>query len=79
MAAYLIGEAAEDLEGDLQSAVERGAELVRAGTLELAVEAASERARPGQVVLLSPACASFDAFTDFEERGDRFRELVEAL
>ena len=78
-AAYLIGEAAEDLEGDLQSAAERGVELVRAGTLERAVEAASERARPGQVVLLSPACASFDAFTDFEERGDRFRELVETL
>jgi UDP-N-acetylmuramoylalanine--D-glutamate ligase len=50
-----------------------------AGTLERAVETAAAEAGPGEVVLLSPACASFDAFKDFEERGDRFRELVEAL
>ena len=43
------------------------------------MEAAAADAKPGEVVLLSPACASFDAFKDFEERGDRFRELVEAL
>jgi UDP-N-acetylmuramoylalanine--D-glutamate ligase len=43
------------------------------------VEAAAADAEPGEVVLLSPACASFDAFKDFEQRGDRFRELVEAL
>ena len=49
------------------------------GTLERAVEAAAAEAKPGEVVLLSPACASFDAFKNFEERGDRFRELVEAL
>ena len=49
------------------------------GTLERAVEAAAAEAQPGEVVLLSPACASFDPFKDFEERGDRFRELVEAL
>ena len=36
-------------------------------------------ARPGEVVLLSPACASFDAFTRFEARGERFREIVEGL
>ena len=40
---------------------------------------AAAEATPGEVVLLSPACASFDAFKDFEARGDRFRELVEAL
>ncbi len=53
--------------------------LVECGTLERAVEEAAARAQPGEVVLLSPACASFDAFADFEERGERFRELVEDL
>ena len=43
------------------------------------MEAARADAEPGEVVLLSPACASFDAFKDFEARGDRFRELVEGL
>ena len=40
---------------------------------------AAAAARPGEVVLLSPACASFDAFRDFEERGERFRQIVEGL
>jgi UDP-N-acetylmuramoylalanine--D-glutamate ligase len=48
------------------------------GTLESALEAASEDGRPGETVLLSPACASFDQFRDFEDRGDTFRRLVEA-
>jgi UDP-N-acetylmuramoylalanine--D-glutamate ligase len=73
---YLIGEAAERLASELESA---GVELIESGTLENAVGAAATAAQPGEVVLLSPACASFDAFKDFEERGDRFRELVEAL
>ncbi len=46
------------------------------GTLEDAVAAARARARPGEVVLLSPACASFDQFADYEARGRRFKELV---
>jgi UDP-N-acetylmuramoylalanine--D-glutamate ligase len=46
------------------------------GDLEGAVEEARRAAAAGEVVLLSPACASFDQFTDFEARGDRFRELV---
>jgi UDP-N-acetylmuramoylalanine--D-glutamate ligase len=75
-AVYPIGEAAERLASEL---AEAGVELVESGTLEGAVEAAAADAKPGEVVLLSPACASFDAFKDFEERGDRFRELVEAL
>jgi UDP-N-acetylmuramoylalanine--D-glutamate ligase len=48
-------------------------------TLEEAVRAAAAAAEPGEVVLLSPACASFDQFKDFEARGDAFRALVEEL
>ena len=73
-AAYLIGEAAEPLEADLRDTVP----LHRSGTLEKAVAEASSRAVAGDVVLLSPACASYDAFRDYEHRGERFRELVPA-
>lgn len=48
-------------------------------TLERAVAHASSLAQPGEIVLLSPACASYDQFANFEERGDAFRRLVEAL
>jgi UDP-N-acetylmuramoylalanine--D-glutamate ligase len=71
-ACYLIGEAAERLENDLAGA----APLRRCGDLETAVAAASAAASPGDVVLLSPACASYDQFRDYEERGERFRALV---
>jgi UDP-N-acetylmuramoylalanine--D-glutamate ligase len=74
-AAYLVGEAADRLAADLAGAVP----LVRSGTLEQAVSAAAAAAGPGDVVLLSPACASFDAFADYEHRGARFKELVGAL
>ena len=76
VAVYLIGEAAERMAAEL---AETGVEIIQAGTLEQALEAAQADAKAGEVVLLSPACASFDAFNDFEARGDRFRELVEAL
>jgi UDP-N-acetylmuramoylalanine--D-glutamate ligase len=49
------------------------------GTLETAVEHAARLAEPGEVVLLSPACASYDQFESFEQRGDEFRRLVSAL
>jgi UDP-N-acetylmuramoylalanine--D-glutamate ligase len=74
-ACYLIGEAEDRLAGDLGGTVP----LVRAGTLERALEAAVEGAEPGEVVLLSPACASFDAFRDYADRGTRFKALVQRL
>ncbi len=57
----------------------RAPRVERAPGLEAAVRLAAEEAEPGQVVLLSPACASYDQFRDFEERGRRFREYVQAL
>ena len=75
--AYLIGEAADEIAPALAHA---GVELVRAGDLATALDAGRQRPpSAGDVVLLSPACASFDQFRDFEARGDAFRELVEAL
>ena len=71
-ACYLIGEAAERLERDLAGTVP----LVRSGDLEAALTAARAAARPGEVVLLSPACASYDQYRDYEERGEHFRRLV---
>ncbi|HEX5320107.1 MAG TPA: UDP-N-acetylmuramoyl-L-alanine--D-glutamate ligase [Stellaceae bacterium] len=77
--AFLIGNATEEFAATLDGKVP----FTRCGDLTTAVAAAAEQARgervPGAVVLLSPACASFDQFTDFEARGDRFRELVAAL
>jgi len=72
VAAYLLGEAADRLAADLDGTVP----LRRSGDLATAVAEASEAAQPGEVVLLSPACASFDQFRDYEERGDAFRSLI---
>ena len=52
---------------------------VRAGDPRTAVAQAAADAEPGDVVLLSPACASYDQFANFEERGDTFRRVVEEL
>ncbi|MGN6166927.1 MAG: UDP-N-acetylmuramoyl-L-alanine--D-glutamate ligase [Solirubrobacteraceae bacterium] len=74
-AVYLIGEAKDEL----AAALERTAvPLRRVGDLERAMHAAHDAAAPGEVVLLSPACASYDAYRNFEARGDHFRALVEA-
>jgi UDP-N-acetylmuramoylalanine--D-glutamate ligase len=78
-AAYLIGPAADPLERDLAPAWEAGVDHARCASLAEAVSAAAGRARPGEVVLLAPACASFDAYRDFEERGEHFKSLVERL
>src|SRR5437868_804218 len=77
--AYLIGEAAQEFAATLQ-----GRALYEiSGTLEIAIPAAARDAEgsglSNPVVLLSPACASFDQYRNFEIRGDRFRELVLAL
>jgi UDP-N-acetylmuramoylalanine--D-glutamate ligase len=78
-ACYLIGATADRLATELASVVVDGIELHRSADLEGAVERAAAAALPGEAVLLSPACASFDAFENFERRGDRFREIVEGL
>jgi UDP-N-acetylmuramoylalanine--D-glutamate ligase len=79
VACYLIGEAAETLQQELAPARAGGVGLRRCPTLAEAVRSAAAEARPGEVVLLSPACASFDSYRDFEERGEHFRSLVEGL
>jgi UDP-N-acetylmuramoylalanine--D-glutamate ligase len=71
--AYLIGAAADELAEALDSPFERS------GDLATAVRSAAAAARPGDVVLLSPAAASYDQFENFEARGDEFRRLVEEL
>jgi len=77
--AYLIGEAADEFARTLAGAVP----FVRAGTLSAAIEAAAEDAERSRAnepaVLLSPACASFDQFANFEARGDAFRACVAEL
>jgi UDP-N-acetylmuramoylalanine--D-glutamate ligase len=75
-AAYLVGEASDELASAFGAA---GRSFERAGTIERAVELAASTARPGDVVLLSPACASYDQFTNFERRGEEFRRLVSKL
>ncbi len=73
--ALLIGAAAEKIEKQITGSVA----IERAGTIERAVEIASHAARPGDVVLLAPACASFDQFQNYEHRGRVFKDLVHNL
>jgi len=74
-AAVLIGAAAEELAGVFGPATDR----VFAKSMQAAVQQASELAQAGDVVLLSPACASFDMFADYRDRGEQFRRAVEGL
>jgi UDP-N-acetylmuramoylalanine--D-glutamate ligase len=78
-ACYLTGATADRLAAELAPVLADGIELHRCADLEEAVRRAAAAARPGEVVLLSPACASFDAFENFERRGDRFREIIREL
>ena len=71
---YTIGAAAEKIESQI-----RGTEIVQAGTLESAIKRAAAVAQPGDIVLLAPACASFDQFRSYEHRGKVFKEVVQEL
>jgi UDP-N-acetylmuramoylalanine--D-glutamate ligase len=71
-AVYVIGETADELARAIP-------DTVRAEDLATAVERAASAAQPGEVVLLTPACASYDQFRDFEERGEEFKRLVANL
>jgi UDP-N-acetylmuramoylalanine--D-glutamate ligase len=75
-AIYLVGEAADELADALDAA---GRRYERAGTIDRAVELAAAEAEAGDVVLLSPACASYDQYANFEERGEEFRRLAANL
>ena len=72
---YTIGAAAAKIEKEIAGAVE----IVHAETLDVAVRRAFEAATPGDIVLLAPACASFDQFQSYEHRGRAFKDLVHAL
>jgi len=76
VAGYAIGQAGPMFAKLLREA---GKQVTESGTLDQAVNDAAAVAKPGEVVLLSPACASFDQFRDYEARGDAFRAAVEAL
>jgi UDP-N-acetylmuramoylalanine--D-glutamate ligase len=71
----LIGEDADNIESQLGGR----AEIIRASSLPEAVEVGLSAAKPGDAVLLAPACASFDMFSSFEERGSVFKEAVRNL
>jgi UDP-N-acetylmuramoylalanine--D-glutamate ligase len=74
-AVYTIGSAAEKIERQLHGVVK----MVAAGTMQTAVTEAAKAAAVGDVVLLSPACSSFDQFENYEHRGRVFRQLVDEL
>lgn len=78
--AVLIGKAADEIASAIAAAdTKRVVEVRRAKTLEDAVAAARAIARPGDVVLLSPACASFDMFSSADERGEKFAAIVRSF
>ena len=72
---YTIGAAAEKIESQIGGAVE----VVPAATLENAVKRAAASAQQGHIVLLAPACASFDQFRNYEHRGRVFKQAVQSL
>ncbi len=73
--ALLIGAAADKIESHIAGSIA----IERAGTLPRAVQIAGQVAKPGDIVLLAPACASFDQFENYEQRGRIFKELIRSL
>ncbi|MCH8850656.1 MAG: UDP-N-acetylmuramoyl-L-alanine--D-glutamate ligase, partial [Chloroflexi bacterium] len=81
-AVVCFGEAGPELEDSLREAAAAAPgppEIERVSSLADALQAAVRHARQGDVVLLSPACTSYDAYENFEERGEDFRRAVQAL
>jgi UDP-N-acetylmuramoylalanine--D-glutamate ligase len=74
-AALLVGAAA----GKIASQIEGATPLIHSGTIDNAVATAWEQAKPGDTVLLAPACSSFDQFQSYEQRGQVFKQLVQGL
>jgi UDP-N-acetylmuramoylalanine--D-glutamate ligase len=74
-AVYTIGAAAEKVQSQIKGATT----VISSGTIDAAVKQAATAAQPGDVVLLAPACASFDQFQNYEHRGRVFKDLVLAL
>ncbi len=72
---YTIGAAAEKIESQIREA----AKIVHAETLEKAVKQAASAAQSGDIVLLAPACASFDQFRNYQHRGQVFKDTVRTL
>jgi len=71
-AVYTIGAAAEKIESQIADTVD----VVRCQTLERAVDQAASEAKSGEIVLLAPACSSFDQFENYEHRGQCFKQYV---
>jgi len=76
---YTIGAAATKIESQIVSSKSGGPEVIHAETLENAIRKAYATAKQGDVVLLAPACASFDQFKNYEQRGKVFKEIVSGL
>jgi len=76
---YTIGAAAAKIESQIAPSKDEGVEVIHAETLENAIRKANAAALPGDVVLLAPACASFDQFKNYEQRGQVFKEIVRGL
>jgi len=72
---YTIGAAAEKIESHIKGTTE----ILYTGTLDAAIRKTYDDAQPGDVVLLAPACASFDQFQNYEHRGRTFKEAVKSL